>query len=130
MRLCHIFWNVLCELLSVRNLRSRDALLLVEPKNKLKRYGRRAFSRCGPKVWNSLPFHVRKCKNVNDFGRKLKTSFLVKYIKYIKLYFRSNFLALFTYRSLFMNVRNALGYFSYNAQYKCMYVCVAAILWF
>ena len=56
-----------------RNLRSRDALLLVEQKYKLERCGRRAFSRCGPKVWNSLPFHVRKCTNVNDFKRKLKT---------------------------------------------------------
>ena len=56
-----------------RSLRSKDALLLAEPKYKLERCGRRAFSRCGPKVWNSLPIHVRKSKNVNDFKRKLKT---------------------------------------------------------
>ena len=34
----------------------------------------------GPRVWNFLPLAIRKCENVNDFKRKLKTSFLVKVI--------------------------------------------------
>lgn len=56
-----------------RTLRSEHALLLVEPKYKLERCGRRAFSRCGPSIWNSLPYSVRSSINLEQFKKRLKT---------------------------------------------------------
>ena len=64
-----------------RNLRSKDSLLLVEPKYKLERCGRRAFSRCGPRVWNSLPYSIRSCQKLEMFKKKLKTFLFQKSYK-------------------------------------------------
>ena len=58
-----------------RNLRSsRDTLLLQIPSIKTKiTLGDRAFACAAPKLWNNLPFEVRKSPSVNVFKSKLKT---------------------------------------------------------
>ena len=56
-----------------RSLRSGDSMLLVEKTANMKSYGERAFSVCGPKLWNALPLDLRKCETVATFKGKLKT---------------------------------------------------------
>lgn len=61
-----------------RNLRSANqSLTLVQPKTKLK-FGDRSFSAAAPKLWNSLPAHVRDCTSLESFKRQLKTHFFVQ----------------------------------------------------
>ena len=36
-------------------------------------YGERAFSVCGPKLWNSLPHDLRAINSIEKFKEKLKT---------------------------------------------------------
>ena len=55
------------------NLRSSDKKLLVESQCRSKAYGDRAFSICGPRLWNKLPLSIRMCECVNSFKRNLKT---------------------------------------------------------
>lgn len=56
-----------------RVLRSTDQRLLKVPRCSLKSKGDRAFSVVGPKLWNSLPFHVRSAPSVTTFKSYLKT---------------------------------------------------------
>ena len=53
--------------------RSDNKLLLSVPRSRLKTYGDRAFSICGPKLWNSLPDEVRLSETVGVFKTRLKT---------------------------------------------------------
>ena len=55
-----------------RSLRSADHLLLIEPKVQ-KKYGDRAFSVCGPKLWNTLPLCIKNSPSVASFKKVLKT---------------------------------------------------------
>lgn len=55
-----------------RSLRSESKYLLKE-KSALKKYGDRAFSICGPKLWNQLPVILRKCTSLTSFKTQLKT---------------------------------------------------------
>jgi len=55
-----------------RALRSADQELLQESRSN-KRYGERAFSLCGPKLWNALPLSVRQCTTTPSFKNTLKT---------------------------------------------------------
>ena len=55
-----------------RSLRSAEQQRLVEPKVKRK-YGERAFSVAGPKLWNILPLCIRQSQTVNSFKSALKT---------------------------------------------------------
>ena len=41
------------------------------------KYGERAFSHYGPKIWNLLPKDMRLESNTNDFNKKLKTYLIV-----------------------------------------------------
>ena len=62
-----------------RSLRSsHDNYVLIKPAMKYKSYGERSFSFYGPFVWNSLPFELRKCDNINIFKKQLKTYFFQK----------------------------------------------------
>ena len=45
-----------------RTLRSSDKELLVQPRCHLKTYGEQAFSFIAPKLWNTLPLSIRRCK--------------------------------------------------------------------
>uniref|UniRef100_A0A1A7Z355 Reverse transcriptase domain-containing protein n=1 Tax=Iconisemion striatum TaxID=60296 RepID=A0A1A7Z355_9TELE len=71
--------SYLAELLSpyvpTRPLRSADHLLLVVPKVRYKSRGERAFSHAAPKLWNTLPIHVRLAPSVSRFKSALKTHF-------------------------------------------------------
>ena len=54
-------------------LRSReDTTLLHIPRANSKK-GEASFDFCGPKTWNSLPAHLRRCQSVELFKRNLKT---------------------------------------------------------
>ena len=55
-----------------RTLRSFDDLRLEIPRTRT-RYGDRAFSRCGPRIWNSIPRDIRQSENEPAFRRNLKT---------------------------------------------------------
>lgn len=58
-----------------RCLRSADQGLLSVPRSKLKHRGDRAFSVIGPKLWNSIPPHVRSAPSIEIFKIRLKTYF-------------------------------------------------------
>ena len=56
----------------LRDLRSTNSCQLVVPRTRT-RNGERAFSHCGPKIWNSLPLNIRQCTTEKCFRKKLKT---------------------------------------------------------
>ena len=56
-----------------RQMRSCGKKLLVEQKTRLVTYGDRAFSACGPRIWNSLPIEIRMSPTVTVFKSRLKT---------------------------------------------------------
>ena len=58
-----------------RSLRSESQLLLVEPRTKCKTRGDRAFSVAGPRLWNTLPLHIRTAPTLECFKSRLKTHF-------------------------------------------------------
>ena len=55
-----------------RLLRSSDKCLLIEDRYKLS-FGKRAFSVAAPRLYNSLPVHIKDAKTVEHFKTKLKT---------------------------------------------------------
>ena len=57
----------------VRSLRSADSLLLEIPSCRLATCGERSFSVTAPKLWNSLPAHLRNCANISSFKSQLET---------------------------------------------------------
>ncbi|KAF7702490.1 hypothetical protein HF521_001773, partial [Silurus meridionalis] len=59
-----------------RILRSSQAGLLVVPQTRLRSVGDRAFSSYAPRLWNSLPPHIRDAQNFITFKSLLKTHFL------------------------------------------------------
>jgi hypothetical protein len=67
----------LCELLNpyipARNLRSGSQHLLCQPRANTCKYGDRSFSVAAPKLWNTLPDHVRASEKYEYFKRHLKT---------------------------------------------------------
>ena len=54
-------------------LRNDELHLLNEPVSRLKTHGDRAFSVYAPKLWNTLPLHLRQSSSVNCFKNDLKT---------------------------------------------------------
>ena len=56
-----------------RSLRSSSQFLLQEPGSKLKSYGDRAYSVCGPRLWNKLPRSLREPQSIEMFKSFLKT---------------------------------------------------------
>lgn len=58
-----------------RPLRSNDQLLLTVPKTKKRSRGDRAFAAAGPRLWNSLPLHIRASHSLASFKSALKTHF-------------------------------------------------------
>lgn len=67
----------LAELLSIyrprRSLRSADLMLLDVPRHRLKTRGERAFAVAAPRLWNSLPPHIRFSTSLGTFKTALKT---------------------------------------------------------
>ena len=66
--------NLLHSVNPSRNLRSnKQAHLQYAPGPRTyTRYGDRAFSAAAPKLWNSLPFHIRNATSIDSFKSKLK----------------------------------------------------------
>ena len=60
-----------------RSLRSEAKSLLKEP-TAHKKYGERAFSIAGPKLWNALTPDLKACDSVHSFKKDLKTHFFGK----------------------------------------------------
>ncbi|KAK5906507.1 hypothetical protein CgunFtcFv8_002367 [Champsocephalus gunnari] len=58
-----------------RALRSADQLLLVVPTTRLKTRGHRAFAAAGPRLWSTLPLHVRSAQTLGVFKSSLKAHF-------------------------------------------------------
>lgn len=56
-----------------RTLRSSSFGLLSIPPVKMVTMGAKAFSHAAPKLWNSLPIHIRQLDSVNIFKSQLKT---------------------------------------------------------
>jgi hypothetical protein len=56
-----------------RSLRSQDSNLLTVQHARLQTYGARSFSCAAPKLWNSLPNHMRQITSVTAYKAALKT---------------------------------------------------------
>jgi hypothetical protein len=56
-----------------RALRSGSQGLLKVPMTSMKTVGDRAFSKCGPVLWNDLPKNIRETKILDTFKQSLKT---------------------------------------------------------
>ena len=56
-----------------RPLRSSEHRLLSQTRSKKKKFGDRAFSVAGPKIWNNLPSCIRHTGSEADFRSLLKT---------------------------------------------------------
>ena len=54
------------------SLRSCSQELLSVPRSRTVTYSDRAFSIAGPRLWNELPFSLRKAADINAFKRQLK----------------------------------------------------------
>ena len=54
------------------SLRSTDAQNLLLPKARLEIF-RKSFQYSGPKIWNSIPLHIRNCKSLRPFKEKCFT---------------------------------------------------------
>ena len=63
---------------STRNLRSQSTNLLYQPRSRLRTMGDRAFSIAAPRIWNSLPEHLRKPQSVDTFKKELKILKILK----------------------------------------------------
>ncbi len=58
-----------------RSLRSSDQKLLIVPRSRLILWGDRAFAVSAPRLWNSLPLHIRTASTLLSFKSLLKTHF-------------------------------------------------------
>ena len=56
-----------------RALRSAQQNMLVVPRSRKKTRGDRAFSVAAPRLWNSLPAHIRTVESIELFKSQLKT---------------------------------------------------------
>ena len=65
-----------------RNLRSNHSNLLRPPRTKHRTMGDRAFSSAAPRLWKTLPDHLRAPQTVEAFKKGLKTR-AVKRLKYL-----------------------------------------------
>ena len=60
---------------TTRHLRSTDLGMLEVPPTRLRLRGDRAFSVAGPRLWNSIPLHIRSAPSIESFKSRLKTLF-------------------------------------------------------
>uniref|UniRef100_A0A3B4GYQ8 Reverse transcriptase domain-containing protein n=1 Tax=Pundamilia nyererei TaxID=303518 RepID=A0A3B4GYQ8_9CICH len=65
--------DLLCLYSPQRALRSSGQLLLVQPRSRLKTRGDRAFAVAAPRLWNTLPLHIRASDSIQSFKSSLKT---------------------------------------------------------
>uniref|UniRef100_UPI003AAD7030 uncharacterized protein n=1 Tax=Centroberyx gerrardi TaxID=166262 RepID=UPI003AAD7030 len=65
--------DLLQDYIPSRSLRSSSAGLLTIPTSRLSTMGARAFSCTAPRLWNSLPPHIRQSATITSFKSHLKT---------------------------------------------------------
>lgn len=65
--------DLLQEYTPSRTLRSSSVGLLTIPSSRLSTMGARAFSCSAPRLWNSLPPHIRQSDSITTFKTQLKT---------------------------------------------------------
>ncbi|XP_060949590.1 serine/threonine-protein phosphatase 6 regulatory subunit 3-like [Limanda limanda] len=66
-------YDLLQEYTPSRTLRSSSSGLLTIPTSRLSSMGARAFSCSAPRLWNSLPPHIRQSDSITSFKSQLKT---------------------------------------------------------
>jgi len=66
-------YDLLQEYTPSRTLRSSSSGLLTIPTSRLSTMGARAFSCSAPRLWNSLPPHIRQSDSITSFKSQLKT---------------------------------------------------------
>lgn len=66
---------------SKHSLRSISKELLTEPCSRLKTYGDRSFSVAAPRLWNKLPYDIRKRTHVDYFKSELKTHLFKQFLR-------------------------------------------------
>ena len=71
---------------STRSLRSVANELLQVPSFKSKTYGERSFAVSCPKLWNNLPYSLRKASCILTFKKDLKTYLFKFFISNCSLY--------------------------------------------
>ncbi len=67
--------NLLIPHSTSRSLRSSSQFLLSVPRSHFKTKGDRAFAVAAPRLWNSLPLHIRSSPSISLFKSALKTHF-------------------------------------------------------
>lgn len=65
-----------------RNLRSTNTLLLIPPKSRSHKNASRSFSGNAPKIWNSIPVHIRTNTSFLEFKKQLKDLLLMRSLPY------------------------------------------------
>ncbi len=55
-----------------QRLRSNTKMMLQEPRTELVTYGDRAFAKVAPRLWNTIPVHIKSAQTVDVFKQKLK----------------------------------------------------------
>ncbi|KAF7646044.1 hypothetical protein LDENG_00194380, partial [Lucifuga dentata] len=65
--------DLFCPHTPSRSIRSADQMLLVVLRSRFKLKGARAFVVAAPKLWNSLPLHIRTAPSLITFKSWLKT---------------------------------------------------------
>ena len=56
-----------------RPIRSEDQYLLNSPRWRLEIFGKRAFSKAAPTLWNLIPVSVKQAPSIDSFKARLKT---------------------------------------------------------
>jgi len=64
-----------------KSTRSSSTQLLFVPHHNLS-FGSRAFRVSAPKVWNTLPLHIRQSQSLSTFRRHLKTHYFQLHVAY------------------------------------------------
>ena len=66
------------EIMSMIQLGDSNRTLHLREKRSLTKYGDRAFSHIGPKLWNLLPLQVRQIAETDDFKKALKSFLMLR----------------------------------------------------
>lgn len=65
----------LCSMITFSEM---DRNMLLRESRSRTRFGERAFSHAGPKLWNLLPYHIRNLHEIDKFKKKLKSFLLME----------------------------------------------------
>ena len=82
--MCYTIIGIMCY-----ELHNDELQLLKEPTANLKTHRDRAFSVYAPKLWNTLPLHLRQASSVDCFKDHLKTFLFNRAFDHCSCYFSS-----------------------------------------